>query len=97
MDERALRIELDAMKGEMTLLFAENMALQLVVTQMLHQMRLRPEMRPVVDQAFDQAANLAEQFSISRGRKSGHMPETLRIIEQLRIGATGGNKPKHGV
>jgi hypothetical protein len=97
MDERALRIELDSMKGQQTLLFAENLAVQLVLTQVLSLMHDRPDTRPLVEQAFDRAANLAEHLSIQWGNKAGHAPETLRIIEQLRVGAAGGNKPRHGV
>jgi hypothetical protein len=90
MDEQAI-------KREMIGLYAENMAQQTILTQLLLQMNARPELRPLVEKAFDNAANVAEHFSIARGRQAGHMPETLRIIEQSRVGATGHHKPKHGV
>lgn len=48
-------------------------------------------------QAFDDAANNAEQISIIGGRQSGHLPETLRIIEQLRTILVGKDKPNREV
>ena len=48
-------------------------------------------------QAFDDAANHAERFSIMRGGQAGHLPETLRIIEKMRSMLVGEDKPRHGV
>jgi hypothetical protein len=48
-------------------------------------------------QAFDDAANNAERFSIVGGRQAGHLPETLRIIEQMRLMLVGKDEPKREV
>jgi hypothetical protein len=56
-----------------------------------------PSLRGPIQQAFDDAANHAERFSVVGGAKSGHLPKTLQIIEQIRVMLLGKGKPKHGV
>jgi hypothetical protein len=51
-------------------------------------------MRRLILQALDEAANHAENLSIVRGAKAGHLPVTLRIIEQMRLMLVGKGKPK---
>jgi hypothetical protein len=54
-------------------------------------------MRGLILQALDDAANHVENFSIVRGAKAGYLPETLRIIEQMRLMLVGKDKLKRDV
>jgi hypothetical protein len=93
-----LREAMEQMKREITLVAAESLALQYILTMMASNLaNAYPPMRPIILQAFDSAANVAEHLSIEQGPRSGHVPETLRIIEQLRSALTGAAKPTHGV
>jgi hypothetical protein len=97
MDERALRIELDSMRGQQTLLFADSLALQLVLGQLLGLMHDRPDTRAIVEEAFDNAAAFAERLSVQHGRQFAPVAETSRMIEQLRDGAIGRRKTPNEV
>lgn len=88
---------LQAHKNQIDALAAETLALQFVLTALLGHLRNRPETRGLVDQSFSDAADLVEHFSLSEGERSGHAPQALNIIEQLRIAAAGKSDPKHGV
>jgi hypothetical protein len=97
-DIEALKRELKAVKKEIVSLNAEKLAIQFVLTCLLGKLGDRaPGIRPQILQAFDEAANYAEQFSIVGGKQSGHLPETLRIIEQMRLMLVGRDKPKREV
>jgi hypothetical protein len=94
----ALRKGMEQMKGEIEMAAAESLALQYIVTMMASNLgNAYPPMRPIILQAFDSAANVAEHLSIERGSRSGHVPETLRIIEQLRSAVKSNDQPKHRV
>lgn len=97
MDERALRIELDSMRGQQTLLFADSLALQLVLGQLLGLMHERPDTRAIVEQAFADAAAFAEKLNVQHGREFAPVAETLRMIEQLRDSAVGRRKTPNEV
>lgn len=90
-----------AFKGlqkELRALTAENLAMQFVLTCFFQRLgEAIPVTRLSVLQAFDDAANHAENFSIVGGAKSGHLPETLRIIEQMRLMLVGKDEPKREV
>jgi hypothetical protein len=85
------------MKAEVTAVAAE-LAVQAILTNLF---RLAGDADPVVKnlvlKAFNDAADFAEHISIIRGKESGHLPETLRIIEQLRLALIGEDKPKREV
>lgn len=90
--------EIEALKRELTLLTAENLAMQFVQTCLLQRLgEANPALRGSILQAFDDAANHAERFSIAGGGQAGHLPETLRIIEKMRLMLVGEDKPRHGV
>jgi len=91
-------LEIEALKREITLLTAENLAMQFVQSCMLQRLgEASPALRGPILQAFDDAANHAERFSIIRGGQAGHLPETPRIIEQMRLMLVGEDKPRHGI
>jgi hypothetical protein len=93
-----LRNEIETIKTEVTAVAAENMALQLVLACFFHRLgETIDAARVPILQAFDDAANHAEKFSIIGGKQSGHLPETLRIIEQMRLMLVGEDKPKREV
>jgi hypothetical protein len=54
-------------------------------------------MRIHVLKAFDDAANTAEKLSLAAGSKAGHLPEALRVIEQMRAMLGGKSKPAREV
>jgi len=86
------------LKKELTRLTAENLAMQFVFNCMLNRViQQNPSIREIALQAFDDAANHAENFSIRAGIKAGHLPETLRIIEQMRLMLVGEDKPTREV
>jgi hypothetical protein len=83
---------------EIVALTAENLAMQFVLTCLLKRIsESSPSLKGPILQAFDDAANHAERFSIVAGAKAGHLPETLRIIEQMRLMLVGKDKPKREV
>jgi hypothetical protein len=89
---------IEAIRKEILALTAENLAMQFVLISLLQRIgEGNPSMRGLILQALDDAANYAENFSIVRGAKAGHLPETLRIIEQMRLMLVGKDKPKRDV
>lgn len=91
----AIRKELEVVKGEISKLAAENLAVQFILTSFFQRLgEANASVREPILQAFNDAADNAESFSIIGGRQSGHLPETLRIIEQLRTVLAGQSKPK---
>lgn len=83
---------------EIALLTAENLAMQIVQTCLLQRLgEAFPQSRGAVLRALDDAANHAENFSLRAGRQAGHLPETLRIIEQMRSMLVGKDKPTREV
>jgi hypothetical protein len=93
-DKKALEV----LRKEIVVLTAENLAMQLVLICLLQRLgEAEPSLTAPFIQAFDDAANHAEKFSIVGGTKSGHLPETLRIIEQMRLMLIGKDKPKREI
>jgi hypothetical protein len=89
---------IEVLQEEIVAMAAESLAMQFVLTCLLQRIvEGNPALRGYILQAFDDAANQAENFSIVRGIKSGHVPETLRIIEQMRLLLTGRDEPKREV
>lgn len=88
----------DDTKRELVALAAESMAVQAILCQLARRVSaISPELSAAVIDSFDDAANFAEKISLAKGKASGHLPESLRIIEDLRRVVTGHDKPKHGV
>jgi hypothetical protein len=86
---------IEAIRKEIVALTAENLAMQFVLTSLLQRISEGdPSMGRLILQALDEAANHTENFNIVRGAKAGHLPETLRIIEQMRLMLVGKDKPK---
>ena len=97
MDDETRR-ELDAIKGQISNLAAETMALQVIFVQLCNRIAaLSPELARAVFGSFDEAADLAESLSIARGKAAGHLPRTLQLIEALRAAVVGEDKPKDAV
>lgn len=90
--------DLDSLKREIELLAAENMAVQLLLLSVVQRLgRTSPEVGKAIRAAFEDAANNAESMSILAGGQAGHLPETLRIIEKLRLVLVGEDKPKREI
>ena len=54
-------------------------------------------MHGLILQAIDDASDFATQSSIARGSDAGHLPEVIRIIEQMRRALKGKDQPKSEV
>jgi hypothetical protein len=89
---------LTELQDQVVKISAENLAMQFVLTCLLQRLgALNVGFRIPILQAFDDAANHAEQFSIGAGTQAGHLPETLRIIEQMRLMLVGEDKPRRDI
>ncbi len=90
-----IRRELDLIKGQIINLAAETLALQAIVVQLANRIgALDPVLANAVSKSFDEAGTFAESFSPAKA--AGRLPETLRIINQLRTAVTGSDKSKRG-
>ena len=79
-------------------LSAETLALQALIIETVSVIgNSRIPLGSLFAKAFDNAADLLEKLSIARGADAGHVPEALRVVEQLRLSLTGKNNPKNGV
>jgi len=87
----------NSIEGQIERLAAENLAMQLVLTCLVRNLYAIPGLKIHFLKAFDDAANDAEQLSIAAGREAGHLPETLHIIEQMRLMLIGKDEPKREV
>jgi len=98
MDDETKR-DIQQLRRELENLFAENLATQAIVVKLAKQLSAAggAETAGAISQAFDEAADFAEHVSIVQGRRAGHVPETLRIIEQLRMVVCGPSEPKKEV
>jgi hypothetical protein len=86
------------LEAQLRRLSGENLAVQLVLDSLLHTLNFAiPGMRIHVLKAFDDTANTAEKLSLAAGSKAGHLPETLRVIEQMRAMLGGKSKPAREV
>jgi hypothetical protein len=87
-----------AIQEQILAISAENLAMQFVLARLLKRIsETSPSLKGPILQAFDDAANAAENISIVGGAKSGHLPQTLRIIEQMRLMLVGEDKPKRDI
>lgn len=90
--------EFRKLEKEMVGIAAESLATQTVVIELFRSLcRTIPGFDFHVLKAIDDAANKIEQLSVAAGTKAGHLPETLRIIEQLRAMLKGEDKPRREV
>lgn len=88
----------DELKREIAAIAAENLALQFVLTCLVQRIgEAAPALSKPLLQAYDDAANHAERFSLLAGKQSGHLPETLRIIEAMRSMLVGKDKPQREI
>ena len=79
-------------------LSAETLALQALIIETVSVIgNSRIPLGSLFAKAFDNAADLLEKLSIARGADAGHVPEALRVVEQLRLSLTGKSNPKNGV
>ena len=89
---------LDELKKEIAAIATENLALQFLFTCLVQRIgEADPSHKKPILQAYDDAANHAEQFSLLGGKQSGHLPETLRVVEMMRLMLVGQNKPQREI
>lgn len=88
--------EIGALKKDLALLAAENLAMRFVQICLLNRLGgAAPALRGPILGAFDDAANQAENFCMALGREAGDLPEVLRVIEEMRMVLAGkGNQPR---
>jgi hypothetical protein len=86
---------------EIRKLAGETLALQTLLVSLCTRLFSRdPSLRPVISDAFDQAASFLEDLTIKAGKTvpPEHLAHSLRIIEELRAATLGDqSQPKHGV
>jgi hypothetical protein len=86
---------------EIASLAAETLALQVVLTNILHQIALtNPDLDGMIRLGFDNAANEVENLAITAGKaaRPDHLVKALSVVESLRAMTLGDrNKPKHDV
>jgi hypothetical protein len=67
---------------------AENLALSIIVGNVLSKLARNPSLRRAIIEGFDQSANVAESVSLTKFGESAapkHVVEALRIIEETRV------------
>jgi hypothetical protein len=85
-------------KKEIENLAAETMALQFILSAVLQNLIVaNPDLASIILKSFDNAANAAEGLSMAFEKDSGHMPKTLKVIEELRTTIKGKDKPRSGI
>jgi len=73
----------------------ERYAMQFVLTSLLQRIgEGNPSMRTAYSASPRRGRKPRREHSIVRGAKAGHLPETLRIIEQMRLMLVGKGKLK---
>jgi hypothetical protein len=86
---------------EIASLGAETIALQAVLTNVLHQLALsNPDLGGAIRLGLDNAANEIESLAITAGKtaRPDHLVKALGIVEELRTMTLGKrDKPKGGV
>lgn len=82
-------------------LAAETLALQAVLTNVLHQIsQTNPDLDGMIRLGFDNAANENENLAITAGGAAGpdHLVKALSVVESLRVMTLGDrNKPRGDV
>jgi hypothetical protein len=91
-DERSLIAILDDHTGDVEGLLAENFALQALLLRIAAASANQPALRPVILQAFEEAATFVERVCLRRG----HMTEAVAVIERLRVAFADRNKSSSG-
>jgi hypothetical protein len=76
------------------LLNAETMALQALLVALMNRLKQND---PTLAQVFDDANDIIELLCSIGGKGAGHLPECLKIIEELRASVAGKSDPKHRV
>jgi hypothetical protein len=86
---------------EVASLAAETLALQAVISNVLHRIRLtNPTLADAVRRGFDDAADQIEAIAIQAGSASrpDHLVKSLQIVEQLRKMTLGkAEQPKRNL
>jgi hypothetical protein len=90
-DTERLKSELEAIKGEIALMTAENFAVELVLKNFFNRVNAAG-LHPHLMQAFDDASKDVENLGVA----SGQARQTIRIIEQMRSMFVEGNRPLRG-
>ncbi len=92
MDKREREKALASQRREIINLRAETFALQAVITHLAEGMVERPDLRPILLKAFDNAANhVAHMILTKEGRSSDFLPEALEVIDRFRDAFAGPN------
>ncbi len=92
MDEQTLIEALQDHRRNLESLTAETFALQAIILQMATAMANRPDLRPVVLQAFDDAAGLVARMSLREDKPSTFVSQSLGVIDRFREAFTGDRK-----
>ncbi len=92
MDEQTLIKALQDHRRDLESLTAETFALQAIILQIATAMANRPDIRPMVLQAFDDAAGLVARMSLREDKPSTFVSQSLETIDRFREAFTGDRK-----
>ncbi len=87
-DEQRLIAALQDHTRDVEGLLAENFALQALLLRIASASAEKPDLHPLVREAFDDAASFVRRECLERGR----MLEALEVIERLRLAFKGPGK-----
>jgi hypothetical protein len=89
-DEEALVNLLGDHARDVESLIAENFALQAILLRLAAAAAERPDLRPALVEAFEEAASFIQQTVLRQGR----VTEALEVVERMRAAFTGrGTSP----
>ncbi len=84
----------DETREQLALIAAETFALQTLFVVLMNWLKHRD---PTVTKVFDEAAEIIENLALGRAQHARHLPQAIKVIEELRSGVTRNREPKHGV
>ena len=89
-DEEALVNLLGDHARDVESLIAENFALQAILLRLAAAAAERPDLRPALVEAFEEAASFIQRAALRRGRAT----QALEVVDRLRAAFTGrGTSP----
>ncbi len=92
MDKRELETALASQRREIISLRAETFALQAVITHLAEGLVERPDLRPMLLKAFDDAATkVAHMILMKEGKSADPLPEALEVIDRFRDAFAGSH------
>jgi hypothetical protein len=88
----------EAARDDIEQLMAESLALQSLFVCLMNRIkRLDPALAGVPAEVFDEAANVIENLALGRAKTVRHLPDAIKVVEDLRKGVCGPTEPKQAI